>query len=56
VIETTFLGPTATYRLAAPDGFLIAQTQGETTPLAPGTEVEADWGEDAAIVLDGGLR
>jgi ABC-type Fe3+/spermidine/putrescine transport system ATPase subunit len=52
VIDATFLGSTVTYRLKAPDGILIAQTQGELAPAAPGTKVTAWWDDDATVAVE----
>jgi spermidine/putrescine transport system ATP-binding protein len=51
VMDVTFLGATVIYRLKAPNGILIAQTQGEVAPATPGSDVTVAWGDDAVVAL-----
>lgn len=54
LIDATFFGATATYRLQAPGGVLVAQTQGDLRMLEPGRTVSVSWSPDAVVLLKGG--
>ncbi|TNM63455.1 ABC transporter ATP-binding protein [Aliirhizobium smilacinae] len=54
LVDATFFGATATYRLQVPGGTIVAQTQGDLQMLAPGQTVSVSWPPEAVVLLTGG--
>ncbi|MGV3549411.1 ABC transporter ATP-binding protein [Rhizobium sp.] len=54
LLDATFFGATATYRLQAPGGVLTAQAHGELQTMTAGAVVSASWLPEAIVILKAG--